>query len=189
MPTALHKTSYSYAEYLSLENFSNVKHEFLDGQMYAMSGGTTEHGALMAAATYMLIEQLRGGPCRVYSSEVRVRTPSGLSTYPDVSVICGPIARDPADATTMTNPSLIVEVLSRSTEAYDKGEKFEHYKTFPSLRQYVLISQRDRSVEVRTREESGWASAVFGDGQVAELVIGARLNVRELYEIAAEPKS
>ena len=187
MPALLHKLNYTYAEYLGFEASSNVKHEFLDGQIYAMAGGTPEHAALAAAAITLLGPQLRGGECRPYNSDLRVRTPSGLTTYPDVTVICGPRQIDAIDPLAITNPALIVEVLSRSTEEYDLGDKFEHYKTFASLREYVLVSYRERSVEIRSRGENGWQTTVVREGTIAELLIGAQLDVRELYSAAAEP--
>ena len=187
MPALLHKLNYTYAEYLGFEASSNVKHEFLGGQIYAMAGGTPEHAALAAAVTGLLFGQFRGGECRAYDSDLRVRTPSGLATYPDVTVICGPSHRDAIDPQAVTNPTLIVEVLSRSTEEYDAGDKFEHYKTLQSLRQYVLVSHRERSVEVWTRDDAGWRRAVVREGDVAKLVIDAGLDVRVLYDAAAEP--
>jgi Uma2 family endonuclease len=187
MPALLHKLNYTHAEYLGFEASSNVKHEFLDGQIYAMAGGTPEHAALAAAAITLLGPQLRGGECRPYNSDLRVRTPTGLTTYPDVTIICGPRQLDDIDRLAITNPALIVEVLSRSTEEYDSGDKFEHYKTFPSLREYVLVSHREHSVEVRSRWEDGWRTTVIHEGAVADLSIGARLDVRALYDAAAEP--
>lgn len=189
MPALLHKLNFTYDEYLGFEASSNVKHEFLDGQIYAMAGGTPEHAALAAAVITLLGPQLRDGDCRPYNSDLRVRTPTGLTTYPDVTVICGPRQIDGVDPLAITNPTLIVEVLSRSTEEYDSGDKFEHYKTFPSLREYVLVSHRARSVEVRSREKDGWRTTVVPEGGIAELSIGARLDVRELYDAAAEPSA
>jgi Uma2 family endonuclease len=177
---------YTYAEYLALETSSNVKHEFLGGQIYAMAGGTPEHAALAAAVIGLLFPQLRGGGCRAYDSDLRVRTRSGLATYPDVTVVCGPTERDETDPQAVTNPALIIEVLSRSTEEYDAGDKFEHYKTLPSLRQYVLVSHRETSLEVWTLGDEGkWQHATVRE--IANLSIGARLDVRELYESAGEP--
>jgi len=190
MPAPIHKTNYTYAEYLALESSSNVKHEFLGGQIYAMAGGTPEHAALAAAVIGLLFPQLRGGGCRAYDPDLRVRTPSGLATYPNVTVICGPSERDDADLQAVTNPTLIIEVLSRSTEEYDAGDKFEHYKTLKSLRQYVLVSHRERSIEVWTRGESdAWRKTVVREGEIAELSIDARLDVHELYAAAAEPSA
>jgi Uma2 family endonuclease len=185
-----HRIHYTYAEYLTLEASSNVKHEYLDGQIHAMAGGTPEHAALAAAVIGLLFPELRRGRCRAHDADLRVRVPAtGLSTYPDVTVVRGPRERDPEDAQAVTNPTLIIEVLSRSTEEYDRGDKFEHYKSLPSLRQYVLVSHRERSVEVWTRDvDGGWTSAIAREGEVAQLgSIDARLDVSELYEAAAEP--
>jgi Uma2 family endonuclease len=188
MPAPLHKIHYTYAEYLGLEASSNVKHEFLGGPIYAMAGGTPEHAALAAAVIGLLFAQLGRGGYRAYDSDLRVRTPSGLATYPDVTVICGPSQRDELDPQAVTNPTLIIEVLSRSTEEYDAGDKFEHYKSLQSLRQYVLVSHRERSVEVWTRiEDAGWRRAIVREGEIAKLAIDAGLDVRALYEAAAEP--
>ncbi|WP_437279071.1 Uma2 family endonuclease [Sorangium sp. So ce375] len=180
----------TYAEYLALEASSNVKHEYLDGQIYAMAGGTPEHAALAAAVIGLLFPELRRGRCRAYDADLRVRVPStGLATYPDVTVVCGPLERDAQDEQAATNPTLIVEVLSRSTEEYDRGDKLEHYKSLASLRQYVLVSHRERSVEVWTRDaDGGFTPVIAREGDVALLAsIGARIDVRELYEAAAEP--
>jgi Uma2 family endonuclease len=190
MSVPLHQSNFTYADYLSLEASSNIKHEFLGGQIYAMAGGTPEHAALAAAAIGLLFAQLRGGNCRAYDADLRVRTPSGLATYPDITIICGHSERHEDDLQAVTNPTLIIEVLSRSTEDYDEGDKFEHYKTLASLKQYVLVSHRERSVEVWTREnDNRWRSAIMREGATAELLVGARLDVHELYEAAAEPRA
>jgi len=185
-----HRVRYQWSEYLALEDSSNVKHEFLDGQIYAMAGGTPEHAALAAATIGILFGQLRSGRCRVHDSDLRIRVlQTGLATYPDATVVCGPLERDPADDNAVTNPTLLVEVLSRSTEEYDRGDKFEHYKRIPSLRQYVLVSHREREIEVWTRGTAGeWDSVTAREGdQVPLAPIDARIDVRELYEAAAEP--
>ncbi len=190
MAAPAHRLDYTYAEYLAFEASSNVKHEFLDGQIYAMAGGTPDHAGLAAAVIGLLFPQLRRGRCRALDADLRVRVPvTGLTTYPDVTVVCGPRERDVKDPLAVTNPTLIVEVLSRSTEAYDRGEKFEHYKGLSSLRQYVLVSCLEHSVEVWTRDAAdGWTSIVAREGDVADLTsVGARLDVRELYAAAAEP--
>src|SRR3954467_4955465 len=178
MTAPLERIKYTYAEYLRLEASSSVKHEFLGGRIYMMAGGTPEHAALAAAVIGLLFSQLRGRGCRAYDSDLRVRTPSGLSTYPDVTVICGPTERDENDPQAVTNPALIIEVLSRSTEEYDAGDKFEHYKTLPSLRQYVLVSHREPSLDVWTLgDNSEWRRDAVREGETAQLAIGARLNV------------
>jgi len=192
MANPAHRSSYSLEDYLRLERWSPVKHEYLDGQIYAMAGGTPDHAALAGAFITLIGGQLKGGRCRVLTSDLRVRVPtSGLETYPDVTVICGPRQIDPRDEHAVNNPTLIVEVLSPTTEEYDRTDKFEHYKALSSLRQYVLVAQDTRTVEVRSRSESGeWTSRVYRDDEVAELPsIAARLDLRELYEAAAEPRA
>jgi Uma2 family endonuclease len=132
----------TYAAYLAAEELSETKHEYLCGEVFAMAGGTPEHAALMAAITVELGTALRGRPCRVYSSELRIRIDvTDLSTYPDVSVVRGELKTSSIDRNAITNPILIIEVLSDSTEAYDRGEKFSHYRRLPSLREYLLLSQ------------------------------------------------
>ena len=189
MPAPAHRIRYPYGEYLALEASSNVKHEFLEGQIYAMAGGTPEHAALAAAVIGLLFSNLRWSRCRAYDADLRVRTPTGLATYPDVTVVCGPVQRDREDPQAVTNPTVIVEVLSRSTEEYDRGDKFEHYKSLHSLRQYILVSHRDRRIEVWSRADDGsWKSSQASEGGVAQLgSIDARLDVRDLYEAATPP--
>jgi Uma2 family endonuclease len=118
---------YTYADYLAFEATSNVKHEFFDGQIYGMAGGTPEHAALQAAVIGLLFSQLDGSPHRPHASDLRVRVPApGLATYPDVTVIGGPPERDAQHTATILNPTLIVEVLSDSTENFDRNDKFPH---------------------------------------------------------------
>ena len=188
MSLTVHEVRYTWDEYLRLEESSNVKHEFLDGQIYAMAGGTPSHAALLAAVPSVLYGALRAGACRAHVAELRIRVlATGLATYPDVAVICGPRQLDPEDKNSVVNPTLLVEVLSPSTERYDRGEKFAHYKRIPSLHQYVLVSQTDRQIEVWTRGEDAWTSRSYAEGDVADLAsIGARLDVRELYDAATE---
>jgi Uma2 family endonuclease len=190
LPT--HRIRFTFAEYLAFEASSNVKHEYLDGQIYAMAGGTPEHAALAAAVIGLLFPQLRVGPCRALDADLRVRVrATGLATYPDVTVVCGPRELDPDDPNAVTNPTLVVEVLSPSTEDYDRGDKFEHYKRLPSLQQYVIVSHREHRIEVWSRTpRSDWTHAIAHNGDKAELSsIGASLDVRELYAAAAEPSS
>jgi Uma2 family endonuclease len=190
MPSVEHRVDYSYADYLALEAASNVKHEFLNGQIYGMAGGAPEHAALAAAVVGMLFGQLRGGRCRVHDADLRVRVlATGLATYPDVTVVCGPRERDPEDENAVTNPTLIVEVLNRGTEEYDRGEKLEHYRQISSLRQYVLVSQAEPEIRVWTRSSGDTCGEhVAGDGDRATLSsIDAELDVRELYEASTEP--
>ena len=192
MSAPAHRVHYTLAEYLAFEASSNTKHEYFDGQIYAMAGGTPEHAALAAAVGGQLYVRLRDGRCRVHSADLRVRVrATRLLTYPDVTVVCGPRVLDEEDVQAVINPTLIVEVLSRSTEEYDRGDKFEHYKRLASIRQYVLVAHDKREVDVWSRGEADvWTRQVARDGDVAQLgSIGAALDVRELYDAAAEPKA
>ncbi len=174
----------TYAEYLAAEATSEVRHEFLNGEVWAMAGGTPAHGALAAAVTGELHAALRGKPCRAFSSDVRVRIPeTGLSTYPDVSVVCGRLETAPEDEDAITNPILLVEVLSDSTEAYDRGAKWAHYRRIPSLREYVLVSRAEPLVEVYRRTEAGrWELTDARAGESVEIAsLGVRLDVSAVY--------
>jgi Uma2 family endonuclease len=189
MTSPAHGIHYSRAEYLALEATSNVRHEYLDGQIYGMAGGTPEHAALKAALIGLLFGQIRDGRCRAHDADLRVRVlETGLATYPDITVVRGQRERDPEDSDAVVNPKLIVEVLSRSTEDYDRGDKFEHYKRIATLEQYVLVSHREHLIEVWSRDASGqWKSAQAREGQRLELgSIGATLDVTEVYASANE---
>jgi len=175
---------YTYGEYRRFEEATDAKHEYLDGQILAMAGGTPEHAALGATVIGLLSEQLAGRPCYPLSSDLRVRVQAtGLATYPDVTVVCGPLERDSEDPNATVNPTVLVEVLSDSTEAYDLGEKFAHYRSIPSLREYVLVSHRARRIERRWQDSGGsWRSEVAGRGETVELTsIGAALVVDAVY--------
>jgi len=182
----------SYAEYLEQERSSENKHEFLSGEVFAMAGGTIEHGRLCSRVTAALLVGLRGRSCEAFSSDVRVRVlATDLATYPDVSVVCGHIERDPEDANTLVNPIVLVEVLSDSTEAHDRGEKFAHYRCIPSLLEYVLVSQRRPRIEVFRRNEDGsWTLYVAGASASVTLTsIGCTLSVDDIYTNALDPAS
>lgn len=176
--------SYTYAEYLAQEEASETKHEFVNDQIYAMAGGTPEHGRLALRVGIELGTQLRGRSCEVFSSDVRVRVAAtGLGTYPDLSVVCGHLERDPEDNDAISNPIVLVEVLSDSTEAYDRGEKFTHYRRIPSLREYVLVAQLASRIEVFRRNDDGtWTLHEAGPGERVKLAsIGCELAVDDVY--------
>jgi Uma2 family endonuclease len=171
LPVAIARMS--YAEYLAFEHASETKHEYLDGEVFAMAGGTITHSALAGAIITALSNALRDRRCRVLASDARVRSKkTGLATYPDVTVVCQSIEVDDDDAHGVLNPTLIVEVLSESTEGYDRGAKAAHYRRIPSLREYVLVSQHEPLIEVYRRNERGnWELFVeAGRGQRAELI-------------------
>ena len=175
---------HTYEAYLEYESSSNVKHEFIDGDIYAMAGGTIEHAIIGANVTSSLSAQLRGSPCVVASSDLKVRVlATDLATYPDVTVICGPVQRDPQSGEVVLNPSLVVEVLSKSTEDWDRGEKLENYKQIPSLLACVLISHRQQRVEiVRRAPDGGWTTEGAGPGESVSLPVpGCALAVDDVY--------
>jgi Uma2 family endonuclease len=151
-----------------------------------MAGGSPEPAAIIGNVTTLLNVQLRGQRCRVHSAELRVRVKAtGLGTYPDVTVVCGRFERDPDDRTghTAINPRVIVEVLSPSTEDYDRGEKLSHYQLIPSLEEVVLVAHDRDEIEVVRREPSGtWSRHVVRAGQSARLTsIACDLAVAEVY--------
>ena len=181
--------AYTYADYLAHEEASNVKHEYLNGEIYAMAGGTPEHASLAVAIASLLRNQLGAKPCRVFSSDLRVRVlETGLATYPDVSVVCGPLELDPQSREIVLNPKVLVEVLSDATERYDRSEKFEHYKRISSLEEYVLVSQKEPSIEVFRRTGDSWTRLEGGSGERVTLQsIECQLDVDELYRGVFEP--
>lgn len=179
---------YSFQDYLELEEVAGTRHEFYDGEIYAMAGGSPEHAAMGAAVTAILGRQLGSGPCRVYSSDLRLRVvATGLATYPDVAVICGRSERDASSRTHVINPKVLVEVLSPSTASYDRGEKLQHYRQIPSLEAVVLIDHEAPRIELWTRGPQGWTARPFSSGDVVPLeAIGCTLPLDEVYAAARE---
>ena len=175
----------SYAEFVANEEKSSTKHEWLDGVVYDMAGGTPDHSRLVLRVGSALLTQLRGKPCGAYSPNLGIRVlATGLLTYPDASVVCGSLERDPENRNAVTNPRVIVEVLSDSTEAYDRGEKFAHYRRIPSLAEYILVSQKEPRIEVWRRNVAGkWELAEEAlAGQTAHLAsIECARSVAEVY--------
>lgn len=183
------KLTYTFAEYLALEAESPTRHEYLDGEIFAMAGGTPTHSELSVNVTTELHLAVRGRPCRVYNSDLRIRVlATGLGTYPDASVVCGPLEFDPTDKNTVVNPVVLVEVLSDSTEAYDRGEKFRHYRRIPTLRDYLLVSQHEALIEHHTPNDDGsWTMREVRAPEVVRLSIGCELSVAEIYGTWQEP--
>jgi len=175
---------FAFDDYLELEAQAVLKHEFLDGQVWAMAGGSPEHAALAANVTALLVAQLRGRPCRVFSADLRVRVQAtGLATYPDLTVICGHLESDPADRRghTALNPKVIVEILSPSTEEYDRGEKLLQYQQVPSIEEVVLIAQDQRAVEVFRRAAGGFERVVVTEGSFRLSSIACELALDDVY--------
>ncbi|HVT42802.1 MAG TPA: Uma2 family endonuclease [Thermoanaerobaculia bacterium] len=184
MAKSAHRPRYTLDEYLKLEEISNVRHEYLDGEIYAMAGGTPEHGRIAANIIALLGSHESRTRCAVFTSDVRVRVAaSGLDTYPDISVVCGHLERDSLDAQAIANPVVIFEVTSPSSDAYDRGEKLRHYQQIPSLREIVIVSHSERRVDVWRRGDEGeWERAEIGPSGVAHLAaIDCDLPVDDIY--------
>ena len=143
------------AQYFDFEEKSEIRHEYLNGDIIAMAGGSEAHSLVTANTIRKLGNALESRPCRVYESNMRVKiSASGLETYPDASVVCGHSTFEDLRRQALLNPLLIIEVLSESTETYDRGKKFWHYRQLPSLQEYVLISQDSALVEIFSRQAS-----------------------------------
>ena len=148
---------YTAAEYLALERRATYKSEYVNGHIIAMSGASRRHNLIAANISRELSSQLRGRPCESYISDMRVRvSETGLYTYPDVVAVCGDIRFADEQTDTLLNPTVIVEILSASTEAYDRGDKFAHYRRLASLHDYVLVSQDAVRVEHYVRQGEKW---------------------------------
>ena len=174
----------SYEQYHAIERETDVRHEFIDGAVYAMAGGTPEHAALAARVIAALARGLGRGPCIAAGSDLKVYIPSARrSTYPDAAVVCGPFARADHDRNAVTNPKVLVEVLSDGTEADDRGEKFRDYATLASLEEYSLVGQHAPRIEVFRRNADGsWTLRVFEPGATVRLEsVPAVFTVDEIY--------
>jgi Uma2 family endonuclease len=157
MSSAAAKTRYTPAQYLALERKSPIKHEYHDGEMFAMAGASREHNLITLNLGREISAQLLDRPCEAYASEMRVLvSATGLYTYPDVVAVCGEPRFEDSEVDTLLNPTVIIEVLSSSTEAYDRGKKFAHYRRLESLQEYVLVAQDEVHVERYTREGEKW---------------------------------
>lgn len=184
MVTPRRHRRYTYADYVGLEKYSDVKHEFFDGEIYAMAGGSEDHAALAVAVTAVLLAAVGDRPCRVTSSDLRIYVEAvGLATFPDGAVICGPLEQHPpSPEATAVNPVVVLEVTSDSSEEYDTGDKLEAYKTISTLRECIIVSHRERRITVHRREGDRWTmrSAIIG-GKVTVETLGAELVVDSIY--------
>jgi Uma2 family endonuclease len=184
MATAAITKRYTPEEYLALERNEKFKSEYKNGYITAMSGTSPEHNTIALNFASEIRAQFKGKPGDVYMSDVRLRvTPTGLYTYPDVMAVCGGAQFAEGDLETLLNPTMIAEVLSRSTERYDRGDKFEDYRTLPSLMEYVLLSQEEVMVERFVRQGEKWVRTEYRDIEESLVLdsIGCVIPLRELY--------
>ena len=172
-------------QYLALERRAETKSEYVNGRVYALAGASRAHILITGNVARSLGNQLRGRPCETYVSDMRVKvSPTGLYTYPDVVALCEPPQLEDAYVDTLLNPAVIVEVLSESTERYDRGEKFAHYRRLPSLREYVLVAKDRARVEHYARQGEQWVLTELADldASCALPTIGCALALRDVYE-------
>jgi Uma2 family endonuclease len=182
----------TYEDYLAAEQASPTKHEWLDGVVYAVAGGTLEHSRL--AGNMHTALKVAFASCEVFQADAMIFVrATDLSTYADVTLVRGPVEAQKVERNTkvlgeaLTNPTVIVEVLSDSTEQYDRGEKFAHYMTIPLLKEYVLVSQDTLRIEVFRRPRRGhWNREQAGAGETIE-ILGKTVSVDEIYRRAAPP--
>ena len=170
-------------EYLRIERAAQYKSEFVGGVMFAMAGGSPKHSMLGINAGAEFRNQLKGKRCRALNSDMRLRTPAGSHLYPDVSIVCGPIQLHPGSNDLLTNPVLLVEVLSPSTASYDRGAKFEMYKLMPTLRDYVLLHQSSIFAEHYSKDD-GWARHDYRgeDARIPLPSIDCELHLGSIYD-------
>lgn len=185
--SAVRQQTMSVEEYLAFERASEEKHEYLNGEIFLMSGASNNHNLIVGTTLGIFYVQLRNTGCIYYPSDMRIRvSETGLYTYPDISVVCDPPQLDKsAYQDTLLNPTLIVEVLSPSTESYDRGRKFQHYRALESLQEYVLIAQDSPHIERYLRQPSGeWllADATGLDARIELSSIGCTLALADVYE-------
>ena len=182
--SAIAKHQWTAEEYLAYERASDQKHELIDGDVYLMSGASRRHNLLVFNLAVILGNQLRGRPCEAYASDLRVRLEGGQYVYPDLTVVCGEPRFEDAEVDTLLNPTLLIEVLSPSTELYDRVKKFQNYRLIPSLQEYILVSQAMHHVEHFIRQNEGqW---LFSDATTLDAVVNlpsidCQIPLAELY--------
>ena len=176
---------YTPEQYLGLERLAGFKSEYVNGYILAMAGASKAHNQIAFNIAGELHNQLKNRPCLAYVNDLRVKvSATDLYTYPDVVALCGEPLFDDAQMDTLLNPSLIIEVLSPTTEAYDRGDKFAHYRRLPSLMEYVLIAQDQIRVEHYLRSEQKWVLSELNglDETLCLVSIGCEITLRAIYD-------
>lgn len=184
--TAIPKSKLTPKEYLEFERKSEIKHEYFNGEIFAMSGAKRNHNKVVANLSGLIWQQLKGKPCEFYPNDMRVFVPSsGLYTYPDLVVVCNEPQFQDDVFDTLLNPILLIEVLSDSTESYDRGKKFQHYRSIESLQEYILVSQHEARVEKYVRHGDGFwllSEAVGSDSEIEFASIECLLSLSDVYD-------
>jgi Uma2 family endonuclease len=181
----VHEVFYTYNDYRELEEYSNTKHEYIDGQIFAMTGASPEHERLVAMISAMLVNGVRKG-CSVYGSNLRIHIETAtrnIATYPDGSVICGGLIYSTDDPKAITNPRFIFEVLSPRTQKYDRNEKLKFYQGINTLNQIMLVAQHNRTVEIYSRLANGsWEKQTKTFGIIHLTSINVDIDIDKIYE-------
>jgi Uma2 family endonuclease len=183
MSRVAERSKLTATEYLAWEREQQVKHEYFDGEVFAMSGGSMRHNALGVEIAAVLQDALQGRGCFLFSSDMRVGIEGGARyVYPDVSGVCGGVQCQDGTRDVLVNPQIVVEVLSQGTEQYDRGLKWASYQRLPSLTDYVLVSQLEARIEHYRREAGGWwGYRALGPGERLELANGATLDIDAIF--------
>lgn len=172
--------------YLDLERQGEERHEYIDGTLVAMAGGSAQHGLIQVGISSLLRTALRGRDCYVYPSDVKIGIPTAnIYTYPDISVVCGTRQFEEGRRDTLLNPILLVEILSSATERYDRGKKFAHYRRIPTLAEYVLVAQDTPLIEHYVRQPDGtwrWAAVEGLDETITLSTVKCSLPLAEVYD-------
>ena len=180
---------YTYAQYVALARESSTKHEFFDGEIYALVSGSADHVALAANVVTALADAVGDGPCHVHA-DLRIYVESvGLATFPDGAVICGPLQQHaPSPKDTAVNPNVLLEVTSDSSEDYDTITKLETYQTIPTLHEVIFVSHRERRITIYRRDADTWVMRVaIAGGRIAVEAVGAELAVDTIYGNSSIP--
>jgi len=176
----------SIEEYLEMENASLEKHEYYKGEVFAMSGAKVPHNTISTNLLMMLAQKLRGKKCRPFNSDQRIHIPANtLFTYPDISIICGEVITLNNDEYNVLNPTVIIEVLSKSTKNYDRGEKFKLYRDIPTLKEYILVDSESIHIEIfRLNEKNHWELEEYNDASesIPIKAINETILISEIYD-------
>ncbi len=192
MSSAATKRRFTAQEYLALERKSATRNEYYNGEIFAIAGASREHNLIAGNVNAEIRNQILDRPCESYPSDMRVYIEAtGLYTYPDVTVVCGEPRFQGSEVDTLLNPTVIIEVLSPTTEAYDRGVKFRHYRRIGSLREFVLVSQDRMMVERYTRQGNDWVLSDMTDAeQILKLEsIGCQIPLGRIYAKVKFPEA
>ena len=180
------KNKFTVEEYLKMEKTADVKHEFYKGQIFAMSGAGPKHNMISINLIGALLKELDGKPCRPYGSDMRIHIPENtLYTYPDISIICGDIIPGDDDEDSATQPIVIIEILSKSTKSYDRGDKFKLYREIPALKDYLLIDSEKAGIEAFSlNDELLWELREYKnlEGTLNIKSIAANIDLKDIYK-------